>query len=48
LARVPGDKRLVAYYTGAPLEIETLRSHLLENLPDYMVPACSCISMHCR
>ncbi|MEN5046579.1 non-ribosomal peptide synthase/polyketide synthase [Pseudomonas koreensis] len=36
---VPGDKRLVAYYTGAPLEIETLRSHLLENLPDYMVPA---------
>ena len=36
---VPGDKRLVAYYTGAPLEIETLRGHLLENLPDYMVPA---------
>ena len=34
----PGEKRLVAYYTGAPLEIETLRSHLLENLPDYMVP----------
>nr|QDF82259.1 non-ribosomal peptide synthetase [Pseudomonas sp.] len=36
---VPGDKRLVAYYTGAALEIETLRSLLLENLPDYMVPA---------
>jgi arthrofactin-type cyclic lipopeptide synthetase C len=36
---VPGDKRLVAYYTGAPLEIEKLRGHLLENLPDYMVPA---------
>ncbi|PTT24776.1 non-ribosomal peptide synthase/polyketide synthase [Pseudomonas sp. HMWF021] len=36
---VPGDKRLVAYHTGAPLDIETLRSHLLENLPDYMVPA---------
>ena len=36
---VPGDKRLVAYYTGAPLEVETLRSHLLEHLPDYMVPA---------
>ena len=36
---VPGDKRLVAYYTGAQLEIETLRGHLLENLPDYMVPA---------
>jgi arthrofactin-type cyclic lipopeptide synthetase B len=36
---VPGDKRLVAYYTGARLEIDVLRSHLLENLPDYMVPA---------
>ncbi|WP_460357690.1 MULTISPECIES: non-ribosomal peptide synthase/polyketide synthase [unclassified Pseudomonas] len=34
-----GDKRLVAYYTGARLEIDVLRSHLLENLPDYMVPA---------
>jgi len=36
---VPGDKRLVAYYTGARLEIDVLRSHLLEHLPDYMVPA---------
>jgi arthrofactin-type cyclic lipopeptide synthetase C len=36
---VPGDKRLVAYYTGEQLDIETLRSHLLEHLPDYMVPA---------
>jgi arthrofactin-type cyclic lipopeptide synthetase B len=36
---VPGDKRLVAYYTGARLETDVLRSHLLENLPDYMVPA---------
>ena len=35
---VPGDKRLVAYYTGARLEIDVLRSHLLEHLPDYMVP----------
>ncbi|HGM5550335.1 TPA: amino acid adenylation domain-containing protein [Pseudomonas putida] len=34
-----GDKRLVAYYTGARLEIDVLRSHLMENLPDYMVPA---------
>ncbi|MDX9669520.1 MULTISPECIES: non-ribosomal peptide synthase/polyketide synthase [unclassified Pseudomonas] len=36
---VPGDKRLVAYYTGARLEVDVLRSHLLERLPDYMVPA---------
>ncbi|RIJ12891.1 non-ribosomal peptide synthetase [Pseudomonas sp. 91RF] len=36
---VPGDKRLVAYYTGLRLEIEVLRGHLLEHLPDYMVPA---------
>jgi len=36
---VPGDKRLVAYYTGERLEIDLLRSHLLEHLPDYMVPA---------
>jgi arthrofactin-type cyclic lipopeptide synthetase B len=36
---VPGDKRLVAYYTGEPLEFDALRSHLLEHLPDYMVPA---------
>ncbi|PIF47951.1 arthrofactin-type cyclic lipopeptide synthetase B [Pseudomonas sp. 29] len=35
---VPGDKRLVAYYTGERLEIDLLRSHLLEHLPDYMVP----------
>jgi amino acid adenylation domain-containing protein len=36
---VPGDKRLVAYYTGAETEVESLRAHLLEQLPDYMVPA---------
>ncbi|PKA73027.1 arthrofactin-type cyclic lipopeptide synthetase B [Pseudomonas baetica] len=36
---VPGDKRLVAYYTGERLEIDVLREHLLEHLPDYMVPA---------
>jgi arthrofactin-type cyclic lipopeptide synthetase B len=35
---VPGDKRLVAYYTGAAAQIEALRAHLLEQLPDYMVP----------
>jgi amino acid adenylation domain-containing protein len=47
----PGDKRLVAYYTGkssgraegAPeeraVEPEELRSHLAQKLPAYMVPA---------
>jgi arthrofactin-type cyclic lipopeptide synthetase C len=40
---VPGDKRLVAYCTGdgsgQGLDIEQLRSHLLQHLPEYMVPA---------
>jgi aryl carrier-like protein len=40
---VPGEKQLVAYYTrsGAESEIsaESLRAHLQETLPDYMVPA---------
>ncbi|MBV8464381.1 MAG: amino acid adenylation domain-containing protein, partial [Burkholderiales bacterium] len=38
----PGDKRLVAYYTledGAAVEADALRRHLLQQLPDYMVPA---------
>ncbi|NVE01793.1 thioesterase domain-containing protein, partial [Massilia sp. BJB1822] len=38
----PGDKRLVAYLTaqqGAVLEPATLRSALMAQLPDYMVPA---------
>ncbi|MFC6336712.1 amino acid adenylation domain-containing protein [Pseudomonas sp. CCM 7891] len=35
----PGDKRLVAYYTGVQAEIQDLRAYLLEQLPDYMVPA---------
>src|ERR1700733_9402632 len=43
----PGDQRLVAYYTLAgtgdselePLSVESLRAHLSEKLPDYMVPA---------
>ncbi|MDI2146116.1 amino acid adenylation domain-containing protein, partial [Pseudomonas sp. ITA] len=33
-----GDPRLVAYYSGKPLDIGVLRNHLLEQLPDYMVP----------
>ncbi|SEI20494.1 amino acid adenylation domain-containing protein [Pseudomonas asplenii] len=40
---VPGDKRLVAYYTLAEghtsVEIDSLRHHLQEKLPEYMVPA---------
>ena len=38
---VPGEKRLVAYYTGAEeaVRIEELRSHLSATLPEYMVPA---------
>ncbi|WP_157064385.1 non-ribosomal peptide synthetase, partial [Pseudomonas sp. CMR5c] len=40
---VPGDKRLVAYYTSAAghakLPVEQVRQALLEHLPDYMVPA---------
>ncbi|MGX4727874.1 amino acid adenylation domain-containing protein, partial [Pseudomonas corrugata] len=37
---VPGDKRLVAYFTPAndTADIETLRSHLQAQLPEYMVP----------
>jgi acyl-coenzyme A synthetase/AMP-(fatty) acid ligase/acyl carrier protein len=43
----PGDKRLVAYYTGpdrgeqgeATVEAEALRRHLARSLPEYMVPA---------
>jgi len=36
---VPGDQRLIAYYSGEPLDIDQLRSELLKHLPDYMVPA---------
>ncbi|OUM04557.1 non-ribosomal peptide synthetase, partial [Pseudomonas syringae] len=38
---VPGDKRLVAYFTSAGTEtnIESLRTHLQSQLPDYMIPA---------
>lgn len=39
----PGDKRLVAYYTGtaegAPVGAEPLRAHLSDSLPGHMVPA---------
>ena len=37
---VPGDKRLVAYYTApAAQDIQALRAHLQGRLPDYMVPS---------
>ncbi|MDU9026179.1 non-ribosomal peptide synthetase [Pseudomonas corrugata] len=36
---VPGDKRLVAYFTQSEVvDIETLRRHLQAQLPAYMVP----------
>ncbi|WP_371128558.1 amino acid adenylation domain-containing protein, partial [Pseudomonas sp. NFACC13-1] len=36
---VPGDKRLVAYFTQSEtVDIETLRSYLQGQLPEYMVP----------
>jgi acyl carrier protein len=35
----PGDKRLVAYYTGERLAAEELRAHVGATLPEYMVPA---------
>jgi acyl carrier protein len=35
---VPGDRRLVAYVVGE-VEVEALRAHLRQGLPEYMVPA---------
>ncbi|PYS78517.1 MAG: non-ribosomal peptide synthetase, partial [Acidobacteria bacterium] len=38
----PGDKRLVAYVVakdGAPINVNYLRTHLDEKLPEYMLPA---------
>jgi amino acid adenylation domain-containing protein len=36
----PGDRRLVAYYLAdEPVAVETLKAHLTERLPGYMVPA---------
>ncbi|MHB2029768.1 MAG: amino acid adenylation domain-containing protein, partial [Acidimicrobiales bacterium] len=39
---VSGEKRLVAYYVsheGSAVSVESLRTHLLAALPEYMVPA---------
>ncbi|MGR2708580.1 amino acid adenylation domain-containing protein [Pseudomonas sp. AU10] len=38
-AVVAREDRLVAYYTGIATDIEQLRAHLLQHLPDFMVPA---------
>ncbi|MFL9674215.1 amino acid adenylation domain-containing protein [Pseudomonas marginalis] len=38
-AVVARDDHLVAYYTGVRSEIEALRGHLLQHLPEFMVPA---------
>lgn len=42
---VPGDKRLVAYYTGEPnLDVQTVLASLRASLPEYMLPS-SCVWM---
>ncbi|HEX6039826.1 condensation domain-containing protein, partial [Longimicrobium sp.] len=41
---VPGEKRLVAYWTGEPLPADALRTHLAASLPGYMVPA-ACVRL---
>ncbi|MFL1546445.1 amino acid adenylation domain-containing protein [Pseudomonas sp. O39] len=38
-AVVAREERLVAYYTGTHSDIDDLRSHLLQHLPEFMVPA---------
>ncbi|WP_164018210.1 non-ribosomal peptide synthetase, partial [Pyxidicoccus trucidator] len=35
---VPGDKRLVAYVAPTEVDTASLRSHLRQHLPEYMVP----------
>ncbi|MDR6710988.1 amino acid adenylation domain-containing protein [Pseudomonas hunanensis] len=36
---VAHEQRLVAYYTGSPQPVDTLRTALLTHLPEFMVPA---------
>ncbi|MBV4481744.1 non-ribosomal peptide synthetase [Pseudomonas khavaziana] len=36
---VAREERLVAYYTGVPSDIQSLRDQLLHHLPEFMVPA---------
>ncbi|WP_313273601.1 amino acid adenylation domain-containing protein [Stenotrophomonas sp.] len=35
----PGERRLVAYVGGAPLDVTALRAHVAGRVPDYMLPA---------
>ncbi|HDS1733729.1 non-ribosomal peptide synthetase [Pseudomonas sp. BP8] len=36
---VAHEQRLIAYYTGSPQPVDTLRTALLTHLPEFMVPA---------
>ncbi|SFP36146.1 non-ribosomal peptide synthetase [Pseudomonas sp. NFPP28] len=38
-AVIARDNRLIAYYTGVSSEIDALRTHLLQHLPEFMVPS---------
>ncbi|MGY2402552.1 amino acid adenylation domain-containing protein [Pseudomonas sp. SDO5271_S396] len=38
-AVIARDNRLIAYYTGVPSAVDSLRAHLLQHLPEFMVPA---------
>ncbi|MCD7041283.1 amino acid adenylation domain-containing protein [Pseudomonas sp. MAFF 311096] len=38
-AVIARDNRLIAYYTGTFSDIDALRAHLLNHLPEFMVPA---------
>ncbi|AZF05942.1 non-ribosomal peptide synthetase [Pseudomonas sp. R5-89-07] len=38
-AVIAREQRLVAYYTGLRCDIDALRAHLLQHLPEFMVPA---------
>jgi amino acid adenylation domain-containing protein len=38
-AVIAREQRLVAYYTGVCCETDALRAHLLQHLPEFMVPA---------
>ncbi|WP_352311558.1 hypothetical protein, partial [Psychrobacter sp. W2-37-MNA-CIBAN-0211] len=37
-AVIAREQRLIAYYTGVPSEVENLRAHLLQHLPEFMLP----------
>ena len=37
-AVIAREQRLIAYYTGVPSDVESLRAHLLQHLPEFMLP----------